>query len=137
MANILPKDALTAVRNFYRARFVLVGSLISIVCGAIALLALVPAYALVGAERAVANNDDLQVVSLPPSADRDDIIRAQALVRELRSIASSTVSTLDVLDGILGARPARVAISSMSYVRGDPGTIVINGTAPSRDAIRA
>ena len=129
-------ESLQAVRNAHRARFVLVGSLIVIVCGAVALLALVPAYAIVRSGHA-AIDDPLQTVSLPPSTDRDDVMRAQALVRELRPVASSTTSALQILGSVLSARPPGITISSMSFARGDPGTIVVSGVAPSRDEVNA
>ena len=136
MANVLPKDALSTVRGFYRARFLLVGSLVAIACGVLALLALMPVYATVSAER-LAESDPLSQVSLPPSSDRDDIARAQVLVKELLPVASSTVSALHVLEGILSARPAGVKLSNVRYMRGEEGTIVVSGTAPSRHKINS
>lgn len=134
MANVLPRETQRDVRSSYRARFVLVGSLVFGACGIVSLLALVPAYAIVSAERNAAADT---LISLPPSTDREDLSRAQALARELKPAASSTISLLPVLGEILSARPQGVAVSSMHITRGDPGTISLTGTAPSRDEINA
>lgn len=134
MANVLPKDILHAVQRSHRARFVLVGSLVAMVCGVVALLALVPSYAVVSAERGTTS--DAQV-PLSASTDREDVMHAQLLVKELRPVASSTISALDILDEALSIRPKGTIISSMRLSRGSPGSIVMNGIAPSRDAINA
>ena len=134
MANVLTKESLSVVRSLYRSRFVLVGSLVAIVCGAIALFALMPAYATVSAQDPAAV-DPLSSISLPASTERDDVARARVLVEELGHVASSTVSALSVLEDVFGMRPAGVKISAVSYTRGDPGTIIVSGTAPSREEI--
>lgn len=134
MANVLTKESLSAVRSLYRSRFVLAGSLVAIVSGAVALFALMPAYAALSAQR-LAVTDPLSSVSLPPSTDRDDVARARVLVQELGPVASSSPSVLNVLGDVFGMRPAGVKISSVSYERGDPGTIIVSGTVPSRDEI--
>src|SRR3989338_759494 len=136
MANILPRDAMKDVRAFYRARVVLAGSLLAIACGAIALLALVPAYAICNEEQG--QGEAVQAAPSPASsADREEIARAQVLLRELKPIASSTPSVLEFVEAILAPRPAGVAIQSVRLARGAPGTLVVTGTAPSRAAISA
>ena len=137
MSNLFPPEALKAVRGFYRARFVLVGSLVLIAGGLIALLALVPAYSLVNTNRAAANDLLGSAASSSLKSNRNDLIRAQQLVKELRPIASSTVSVLEVLADVLGARPPGLVVLSVNFARGNPGTITLNGTAPSRDEINA
>ena len=115
MANVLPRDALKGIRSSYRARFVLVGSLAAIVCGGIALLALAPAYAIVKAGHVA--SADPQTVSLPPSTDRDEVLRAQTLVRELQPVASSTIPVVQILEQVLAAHPrlTREHISAASW----------------------
>lgn len=136
MSNLLPRETLQAVRSTHRARFVLVGSLVGIICGVIALLALAPAYAVVTGERA-ASNDAAQDTSLESSTDRADVTRARELVKEFLPVATATTSVLTILDEVLAGRPAGIVITSMSVRRGNPGEIVLNGTAPSRNEINA
>lgn len=138
MSNLLPPNAERAVENFHRARFVLVGSLAAIACGAVVLLALMPLYAIVRAERTAAEESVSNTAAASSSErDREDITRAQALIRELRPVASSTVSALEILDAALGARPKGVTVTNIHYSRGNPGTIVLQGLAPSREEISA
>lgn len=136
MANVLPKKSLRAMRRFHRDHFILVGSSVAFVCGLIAFLSLLPAYVIERFERSVAT-DSAEVVSLPQSTVRDDLVRAQVLAKELQPFASSTVSALPFLEEVLTARPSGVKITMMSFSRGESGTIVVSGTAPSRDEISA
>ena len=137
MANLLPPENLQSVRRFHRAHFVLVGSLTGIVCGSIALLALLPLYAIVRAEHGALEVNTPILRGASDAEERAGIMRAQFLVREFRPLASSTPPALEILGIALDARPPGVTVSSMSYVRGDPGMIVLGGVARSRDEINA
>jgi len=135
MANLLPKDTLQTVRKLYRARFVLVGSLVFGACGAFALFALIPTYILVSIERSTIATMSDEELSLPVSTDQDDLVRAQVLAEELQVFASSSASALPILTAILEARPAGVVVSSISFAREDSSSVVISGEAPSRTEI--
>lgn len=132
MANVLPHERLRAVRSSYRARLVFAGSLIGILAGTVALLALVPAYTLVKAGQ---QNTEIQVAELPSSDERNEIARTQSLVRSLKPVLTATSSSLALFDEIFSVRPPGVKLSSIGYVKGEPGTIAISGRASSRDDI--
>ena len=138
MANLLPLEALASVRRSHIARFILVGSLTAIICGGIALLTLVPLYVIVRVDEVTegAGTGDRSITALGET-DQEDIIHAQKLVWELRPIIAATSSVMSILDAVLTARPNGVIVLSVSYVRGEPGTIVLRGQASSRDAINA
>ncbi|MBI2612950.1 PilN domain-containing protein [Candidatus Kaiserbacteria bacterium] len=136
MANLLPPQSIRAAQGFYRSRFVFTGSLVTIVCGAIALLALLPVYAMVrGAPTEAIPESATQ--ALPESSDREDLARTRLMLKELQPIASSTVSVLSILEEIFVARPMGTTITSISFTRGEDGEIVLGGTSPSRDDINA
>lgn len=132
MANVLPKETLKAVRGSYRSRFILVGSLIAIVSGAFALLALLPVYAIVKAEQ---ERTDVEVAGFSPSDERDDIMRTQALVKALKPVAVVATSSLAILNEVFSARPSGVVLSSAGYIKGVGGTIAVSGQASSRESI--
>ncbi|MBI4133000.1 hypothetical protein HY478_00130 [Candidatus Uhrbacteria bacterium] len=133
MSNLLPKDALRTLSGWERSRLLLVGSLSAIALGFIVLLSLAPLY-LMHAEF----GQEIPEVKLPASqqTERESIARAAILVRELKGVASST-SAVDILQAVINARPPKVTISSIGYVRGNPSVITIGGIAPSRDEISA
>lgn len=137
MANLLPHEALHNVQRIRRARFMLVGSLVALVCGAVAILALVPTYILASLGDPAKENMLVGDVSLASSADRDDLSRAQVLSKELQPYASSTISMLPIIQEILDLRPKGVTISNINFSRGDLTTIIMSGEAPSRDEINA
>ena len=136
MSNLLPRETLRTVSNAHRARFILVGSMVAIVCGVIAFLALAPTYAIVRGER-TASEDLIDASSLEAATDREEVTRARELVKELLPVASSTTPILSLLDQVLSARPTGIGITHISVRRGSPGEIVLNGIAPSRDEINA
>lgn len=136
MANLLPPQAQRSMKGFYRSRFVFTASLVASACAVIALLALLPVYAMVrGAP--TETNPESAAQALPENSDREDLARARLMLKELQPIASSTVSALSILEEIFAARPSGTVISSVSFKRGEDGEIFIGGTSPSREDISA
>jgi len=136
MSNVLPPASLREVRRMNTERLLLVGSLLLIVCAAIAFLVLVPSYAIVRAESDLPEVSH-ESISIADKAERDDIFRAQLLVRDLWPIASSSTPILEVLNEVLRERPVDVVVRRINYERGNPGTIILSGSAPSREKIQA
>ncbi|OGG57919.1 hypothetical protein A2853_03250 [Candidatus Kaiserbacteria bacterium RIFCSPHIGHO2_01_FULL_55_17] len=134
MTNLLSPQALREAQHFHRDRFILVGSVVSILCSTIALLALAPAYITV-------RTGDVVGTSVSPSptlsgnTDREDLARARTLLVELQPLVSSTSSVLTTFDVALGARPSGITVSKIRYARGEPATIVIEGASRSREDI--
>ncbi|OGG77854.1 hypothetical protein A3B35_02335 [Candidatus Kaiserbacteria bacterium RIFCSPLOWO2_01_FULL_54_24] len=137
MVNILPQDSLKTVRHFYRSRAIVAASLVASACGVVALLVLVSAYMIVNA--VPASLEGSPEVTLPTSSgnDREEIVRAQILLKEFEPIASSASSSTAFIEAALSARPPGVRVQNIHITRGDPGTMVLAGTALSRDDINA
>lgn len=113
----------------------MVGSLVLIACGVVVLLALVSEYAIVSGVPGSANGSP--EVTLPASSgtDREEIARTQTLINELKPLASSTASVLGLLEAALLARPSGVVVENIHLTRGDPATLILAGSASSRDDI--
>ena len=137
MVNILPQDSLGTVRRFYRSRAIVVGSLVVSACGAVALLALVSAYTIINA--VPASLEGFPEITLPASSgeDREDIVRARALIKELEPLTSSASSSAKFIEAALLARPSGVLVQNIHITRGAQATMVLAGTASSRDDINA
>ena len=137
MVNILPQDSLKTVRRFYRSRAVVAGSLVASACAAVALLSLVSAYTIVNA--VPASLEGSPEVTLPASSgeDREEIVRAQVLLKEFGPLASSASSSMEFIEAALLARPAGVLVQNIHITRGASATLVLAGTTPSRDDINA
>jgi hypothetical protein len=133
MTNILPPSADKRLRSEYRARFLLVGSIVLIVCAAFFLFAMAPA------EIALFTAIPVPVTSTQDSntnapSDAGVIKHAKLLVGVLAPFTATT--SLDELSAVLSARAAGISIESISYnVTGK--TITINGTANSPNAVNA
>lgn len=132
MTNVLPPEGLHARRKETRARFVLVGSLVLIVCAAIAMLALLPSYAIV---RTGASEKSAQG-GVADEVEKNEIVRTRLLLSGLLPVASSTVSLLEVLDQAIRARPSGIFINNIIYKR-DPASLILFGSASSRERIKA
>lgn len=137
MTNLLPPDALRTVRASHRSRFLFVGALFLLGCALFALVSLVPVYLIVRAEKGPAEEVLQGAARSTQDEDREAIVRAQLLIRDLRPLASSTASLVETIEMVLLAKPGNVTITGLSLVRGNPGTIVIGGIAPSRDTLNA
>lgn len=136
MANLLPPAVQRNVQSFYRSRFIFTGALVALACGVVALLALLPVYAMV---RGASTEGDSTPATqtLPESSDRVDLARARLMLKDLRPVASSTTSILSILEEIFEARPSGTTVSGISLMRGEEGEIVVGGTSSSRDGINA
>ena len=136
MANILPPADYKKVRNEYRARFLLVGSIIVFASASFVIAALVPS------EIAVATYEVPSVASATTSnatisSDTAAIKHTQALLTILAP--ATTTPSLDPLSFALAARPAGVSIATISYSVTNH-TISIDGhanTPAETDAYRA
>ncbi|MBI4133278.1 hypothetical protein HY478_01560 [Candidatus Uhrbacteria bacterium] len=133
MSNVLPLEALRALKRRETSRMVFVGSLAALSLGLLVLLSLIPLF-VAGADRG-ANSPEAKALQ-ETGAERASIVRAQLLTRELSTIASST-SAVETVEAVVDARPPKIFISSINYIRGNPGTITVGGSAPSREEISA
>jgi len=108
--------------------------MVASVVALIVILVLVPSYAIVKAQQ---QSTEAKVAEFPPNNERDEIARAQTLVRALKPVFVSATSSLTVFNDIFSVRPAGVTLSSIGLRKGEPGTIAISGRASSREQINA
>ena len=134
MANVLPPENLQKVWRCYRARFLIVGSLFALALALVAFLALMPSYFLLWSDSRF-SVDSQAISQIDEEADRAELARSQALLSELAPAASATTSPVAALSRILSARPKGIAIYHLAYATGKQNTIVLGGTASTREAI--
>ncbi len=134
MVNILPPDSLNAARRFCWSRVITAGSLVAIVCGIIVLLALVSAYAIAGGIPAGTASFPESTLPLSYEEDQADLIRAEAVLKELAPLAS-TSSAVKFIAAALLVRPTGILVQNIRLTRGNPMTLILSGAAASRDDI--
>lgn len=139
MVNVLPEEARRSVWRFYRARFLLAVAVTLCVCGFLAFLAFLPAYAALRAEGAFFETASSANAGVQKAKDpeRDQILRTRILLEQLSPTASSSAPMFDALMSALGARPSGVRVDRMNYVRDTDGEVTIGGTASSREGVQA
>lgn len=136
MANVIPREGLSAVRKRNMARFVFVGAVIFSSAAIVAILSILPAYVSVRVARASVDAVNREAAAESRSEDQQASARTQALLNVLTPIASATSSPSESLIIALSEKPAAISITSISYVAGTK-TIEIAGTSAQREAISA
>ncbi|KKW19287.1 MAG: hypothetical protein UY63_C0017G0064 [Parcubacteria group bacterium GW2011_GWA2_51_10] len=136
MTNLLPEESKRSVSRSYRARFMLVGSLVATGAAALALLSLVPAYVELWAGY---SDSQSQVASSEPNSPetgvRDEIKRAENILLRIEPVAAATTSPAKVIQRALALRPNSVRIESLSFASKD-GLLLLTGQA-AREGVSA
>jgi hypothetical protein len=133
MTNVLPPIADKRLKAEYRARFLLIGSMILLVSAICFLGALAPA------EIALMTAPAVPVVAAQGSAadlknDQAAITNTKALLAALQPITAT--SSLNALAAALSARPSGISINRISY-NVTTNTITLVGTANTPDSVNA
>ena len=134
MSNILPKDARLAVRSMYRARFIVAGSFVALFVAGLCALALLPSYLAIHAAdiRDVPASSSTKTAS---DADRASVSSIRTMLESLSPVLTATTTPSVVITKILSLRPPTIRIDHLTYSGGNPGTIVVTGSAATREAI--
>ncbi len=134
MSNILPKEAKKAVRSTYRARFIVAGSFTALFVAGLCALALLPSYLALhaGDVAGIPMSTSTKAVS---DADRSAIASIRTMLASLSPILVATTTPTVAMTKVLSLRPSTITIDHLTYSEGDPGTIVVTGSAATREAI--
>ena len=140
MANILPKETLQAEWGRFKSRLFLVGALVLLCAAAISGLALLPAHVALQVEKNAAARPDAETTALPQAdrqmrRERDEVMRAQALLDSVSPIISATSSPTESINAALSLRPSGVRVDRIAFAAGPNGEITISGISPRRDSI--
>ncbi len=117
----------------YRIRFIIAGSLVALLAAALCALSLLPSYLALHATG---------IVSAPSGAlsggtsdtDRATISSIQAMLKALSPLVATTTPT-DVIARALSLKPTAISIDHITYSGGNPATIILMGSAATREAI--
>lgn len=133
MSNVLPKEAKKAVWGMYRTRFIIAGSLVAFAAAALSALSLLPGYlALHAAEPASVRADTSK--SGGNEADRTAIMSVRAMLETLSPLIATTTPSAAITQA-LSARPSTIAVDHITYTAGNLGTLILAGSAATREAI--
>lgn len=128
MANVLPPPAQKKLWRMYRARFIVVFSVLLSTLALFAALLIVPSYL---ALRIAAPPQQSTPAAGKGSAAGDAIaiVRTQAIVLALTPLLAATTSPSSLIAAALSDRPAGVVIGHITY-EADAGQLTLTGTAP-------
>ncbi len=134
MSNVLPNEAKKAVWGMYRARFIIAGSYVALCTAGLCALSLLPSYLALHAVESppVASSTSLKVAS---DTDRAAIASIRAILTALAPLATATTSPTAAISQALSLRPSSISVDHITYSGGNPGTIVVVGSAATREAI--
>lgn len=141
MSNVLTVASQKKAQHFFRARFVLTGSLALLLGAALVLLALTPAILRSGQWKSTeVAGEGVQAVSAEDvEQSRIEVLRAQALLEQFRIGSAYDRETITALEVVLHARPAGVSVRDIQYTVESSGeaTLVLRGIAAERTNINA
>ncbi len=134
MANVLPLQTQKKLWRIYRARFIIAFSVFMLGFALLGVILFIPSYfvlriAAVPADGAVSTHSE------SASEDIMAVARAQALVRTLQTLVSTTSSPSHSIASVLSNRPKGVLIERITYLA-DEGQFLLSGSA-SREALNA
>ena len=134
MSNILPQDARLTVRSMYRARFIVADSFVALFVAGLSALALLPSYLAIHAAdiQDAATSTSAKTAS---DADRATISSIRTMLGSLSPVLTATTTPSGLISKILSLCPPTILIDHLTYSGGDPGTIVVTGSAATREAI--
>ena len=137
MTNLLPPEELQNVRNFYRARFLTVGSFVATACALIALIALVPSFLIVWIDSS--SQRVVPVVSANRELDQTEYRKTQDRIKQLALVVHATSSSMQIVMRAVNARPKGISIDRISYSTGKGGAplVILAGVSARREAINA
>ena len=138
MTNILPKDTRTALVRTARAKFIAVGAVVVLAAGLVAIFAILPAFFLAYIPRAALEESAQQTTSdTQTESDRAIAARTRAILGAVGPLVAEKPSAEEAIAAALAATPSSISVGSISYRSGTPGTIVISGSAKSREQVNA
>ncbi len=133
MSNLLPNEAKKHVWRMYRVRFVIAGSLVALLAAGLCALSLLPSYLALHAAKTV-NPPPGAPVSGASEADRAAISSIQTMIKALSPLVATTTPT-EAIVRALSLRPSGISIDHITYSAGNPATIILMGSAATREAI--
>jgi len=136
MSNLLPQETKTTLWRTYRARFVIAGSLVMLIAGAVSFAALSPSYLVLQIDEG-GQAAQLSANATAAQADRAAITHTQALLSTLAPFVSATTTATQVITEALSEKPAGIGILHINATPGNPGVIILSGTADTPKTIAA
>ena len=133
MSNVLPKEAKKAVRGMYRSRFIVAGSLVALFAAGFSALSLLPSYLALHAAEEVTPQSGVSK-SGANSADRAAIASIQTMLKALSPLVGTTTPTAVIIQA-LSLRPSNITVDHIAYSADNSGSIVLTGSAATREAI--
>ena len=125
------------IERYERARYIVAGALVALVCAGITFVLLVPSYlaTLLDAQHAA-----LGLTPITPAQQTSDsaaIAHANALIAVLAPIAQASSTPTDVITDALSLRPSGVRIDQIIYQAGTPSSLILSGSADTNSEINA
>ena len=132
MSNLLPDSYLKQLLRNFRARFILVGSLLSVAAALVSVLALLPGFIMLYSTR-----PDTVPASQNSEQSKKDAIEAgtiQLLTKQYAPLLS-VGSTTNAVFQALSVKPQKIHIDHISYSFGEASVLILSGVAENRSAI--
>jgi hypothetical protein len=137
MANVIPEKMRRDVEHFERARFILTGSVVALVCAGVAFLLLIPSYLAIMLDTRSAAPAFTVVSPAQKASDAAAIAHTNVLLTVLAPTVAASSTPTDTIQEALSLRPSGVRIDQIIYSAGTPSTLMLTGSADTNSEINA
>ena len=137
MANIISEDTRRAMQSAARARFILAGAMVALICAGISFLVLLPSYFVLLANSKGISATPSAVSPSERASDTAAITHTKALVGQLAPLVAASSSPTEAITAALGLRPSGVRVDQISYSSGTPASLMLVGSADTTSDISA
>ena len=137
MANVIPNEIRLDLESHARARYIVVGAIMALLCAAVAFLLLLPSYLALTIRSNESGSSSQMIASAQQQSDATALKHATALLNVLSPIVLASSTPTAVIGDVLSVRPAGVRITQIIYHAGSPASLMLTGSADSSGEIGA
>ena len=137
MANLIPETIRREMRGHSQARFILSTALLAIIVAAIASLLLLPSYVMLSAHGPMRTGGGSTLSAADRANDQAAISHANAAITLLLPLINASSTSIGTIQQAVSLRPAGVHIDNITYIKGDPASLMIVGAADSPSLVSA
>ena len=135
MANVIPEKMHRDMNRYDRARFILTGAVVFLVCAGVAFLLLLPSYFANLMDEHQAVPMSAPITAAEQAKDAAAIVHTNALLAVLAPIVKATSTPTDVITDALALRPSGVRIDQIIYNAGKTSSLMLSGAADTNSEI--
>jgi hypothetical protein len=131
MANLIPEKIQREMRGHSQARFILSTTILALAVAATTSLLLLPSYVMLSVHGPMRAGSVPTLSAGDRAADQTAISHANAAITLLSPLINASSTSMGTIQQVVSLRPVGVHIDGITYIKGDPSSLMIVGAADS------